>query len=254
MEDSKSDGDESPTKLNFDLSQYELQQQLLLARREIETQSNQILSLEATLSSRPPVPTDAPEDEKDRLILDQAKTIRELEIVVQGYEDNLGEPLRAVREDVEQEWVGKVAEERRLRDEKEAWAQELVRQLERERQVRLQRLELLRAMLNGIRQIRQKLEDEKRALQAFVADIEQIQIKSRSQLPRPVIGGASVLVESRKRSAAAASGLSDSTNAVPRSFDTSPFRPKSKLQDQRLEEVKELDERPRVLTEKENLV
>jgi len=34
----------------------------------------------------------------------QGKTIRELEIVVKGYEDNLGERSHAVREDVESEY------------------------------------------------------------------------------------------------------------------------------------------------------
>jgi centromeric protein E len=102
----------------------------------METQANEILSLEAVLQSRPLLPADAPEFEKDRLMADQARTIRELEIVVRGYEDNLGEPLRAVKEDVEKEWIPKLEEERRLREEKEAWALELIRQLEKEKQVR----------------------------------------------------------------------------------------------------------------------
>ena len=62
----------------------------------METQATQILSLEAALLARPQLPPDAPENDKDRLLNEQAKTIRELEIVVKGYEDNLGEPLRAV--------------------------------------------------------------------------------------------------------------------------------------------------------------
>ena len=52
--------------------------------------------------------------------MEQGKTIRELEIVVKGYEDNLGEPLRAVREDVESEWQVKLDEEVKKRQEKEA--------------------------------------------------------------------------------------------------------------------------------------
>lgn len=114
----------------------QLQQELLGARLQLESQSNQILSLEATLLARPALPTSAPEDEKDKLIAEQGRTIRELEIVVRGYEDNLGEPLRAVREDVEKEWQGKLAAERRVVEEKEAWAGELVRQLEKEKKVR----------------------------------------------------------------------------------------------------------------------
>jgi centromeric protein E len=113
----------------------QLQQELLAAQRQIETQATQILSLEAALDSRPALPPDAPESDKDRLMVEQARTIKELEIVVRGYEDNLGEPLRAVREDVEKEWKTKLEAERKMREEKELWANELVKQLEREKQV-----------------------------------------------------------------------------------------------------------------------
>lgn len=84
--------------------------------------------------ARPELPTS--EDEKDKLISEQTRTIRELEIVVRGYEENLGQPLRAVREDVEKEWQGKLDAERRVIAEKEAWAEELVRQLQKEKKVR----------------------------------------------------------------------------------------------------------------------
>ena len=59
-----------------------------------------------------------------------------MEIAIRGYEDNLGEPLRAVREDVEKEWVGKVEDEVKKRKESERWAAEVVKQLEKEKQVR----------------------------------------------------------------------------------------------------------------------
>jgi len=81
------------------------------------------------------VPSDATDEDKDKLLVEQAKTIKELEMVIRGYEDNLGEPLRAVREDVEKEWKGRVDVERKMREEKEEWGNELVRQLEREKQV-----------------------------------------------------------------------------------------------------------------------
>lgn len=55
----------------------------------------------------------------------------------------MGEPLRAVREDVEKEWVGKVEEEVKKRKESEQWAAEVVKQLEREKQVRTVGLLLL---------------------------------------------------------------------------------------------------------------
>jgi len=96
-----------------------------------------MLSLEAALLARPALPPSAPESEKDKLIAEQTKTIRELEIVVRGYEDNLGEPLRAVKEDVEKEWADKVEAEVRKREEQERWAAELVRQLEKEKKVQL---------------------------------------------------------------------------------------------------------------------
>lgn len=148
----------SPTKVDFDMTPYQvrlhtclhtytghlcinqLQQELLAARRQIESQATQILSLEEALLARPLLPPDAPESEKDKLLVEQAKTIRELEIVVKGYEDNLGEPLRKVKEDVEREWADKLALEVRMREEKEVWADELVRQLEKERKVSSRRL------------------------------------------------------------------------------------------------------------------
>ncbi|GJJ13420.1 hypothetical protein Clacol_007674 [Clathrus columnatus] len=144
----------SPSKLDFDSSPYQLQQELLAAHRQVESQANQILSLEAALESRPAIPADAPDAEKERLLVEQARTIKELEMVIRGYEDNLGEPLRQVKEDVEKEWKVKVDAERKVREEKEAWANELVRQLEREKQIRT------------------KLEEEKRALISFVTDID----------------------------------------------------------------------------------
>jgi len=63
--------------------------------------------------------------------MEQGKAICQFEIVVKGHDGNLGEPLRAVREDVESEWQVKLDEEAKKRQEKEAWADELVKQLER---------------------------------------------------------------------------------------------------------------------------
>ncbi|KAI9568450.1 P-loop containing nucleoside triphosphate hydrolase protein [Boletus coccyginus] len=161
-------GDESrpasPSKVDFDMSPYQLQQELLAARRQIESQANQILSLEAALLARPELPPDAPETEKDKLIADQQKSIRELEIVVRGYEDNLGEPLRQVREDVEREWETRLAAEVKRREEKEVWATELVRQLEKEKKLRV------------------KLEEERRALAAFVGKFDALGLGAGSLL------------------------------------------------------------------------
>ncbi len=158
VDDGKADDSRpaSPVKIDFDMSPYQLQQELLAAKNQIESQETQILSLEAALLARPALPPTAPEHEKDNLIAAQAKTIRELEIVVRGYEDNLGEPLRKVKEDVENEWTGKLEEESNKREEQERWAEELVRQLDRERKVR------------------KKLEDERRALAAFVSKFDSL--------------------------------------------------------------------------------
>jgi centromeric protein E len=124
------------THLNINKVAYsKLQQELLAARVQLESQATQILSLEASLIARP-LPSSASDNEKDKLVSEQAKTIRELEIAIRGYEDNLGEPLRAVREDVEKEWVGKFEDEVKKRKESERWAAEVVKQLEREKQVR----------------------------------------------------------------------------------------------------------------------
>ncbi|CAG8656461.1 5351_t:CDS:2, partial [Acaulospora colombiana] len=163
----------SPTKLDFDLSPYELQEELLNAKRRLESQETQILSLEATLSARPLLPPDAPEDEKDKLIAELQRTNRELSLTVQGYEAHLGEPLRAVKEDVEKEWKEKVELlEKELGSNKE-WVKEIVKELEREKQARI------------------RLEKEKSALLAFVTDID-IHMRERtpfpSSLPRPSSG------------------------------------------------------------------
>ncbi|KAH6893650.1 kinesin [Coprinopsis sp. MPI-PUGE-AT-0042] len=178
----------SPQKINFDMSPYELQQELLAARTQIDSQANQLLSLEAALLSRPPLPPDAPDSAKEKMIADQAKTIRELEIVVRGYEENLGEPLRKVREDVEAEWMAKVEEERKKREEKERWAEEVVKELEKEKKAR------------------KKLEVERQALAAFVSKFDSLgglglansltagaSLVSKLNPPKPVAGGAAAV-------------------------------------------------------------
>lgn len=103
------------------------------------------------------------------MIADQQKMIRELEIVVRGYEDNLGEPLRQVREDVEREWEGRLAAEVKRREEKEAWANELVKELEKEKKLRT------------------KFEEERRALAAFVSKFDALGLGGGSMLPPPSV-------------------------------------------------------------------
>ncbi|KAJ3547484.1 hypothetical protein NMY22_g1637 [Coprinellus aureogranulatus] len=172
----------SPSKVDFNKSPFQLQQELLAARTQLETQATQILSLEAALVARPPLPIDAPEEEKAKMIADQAKTIRELEIVVAGYEQNLGEPLRAVKEDVEREWEVKLAEEVKRREEKERWAQELAKELEKEKK------------------LRKKLEEERQALAAFVSKFdESLGTVSRLDPPMPRPGGAAAAYAERQQ-------------------------------------------------------
>ncbi|CAE6469412.1 unnamed protein product [Rhizoctonia solani] len=144
----------SPVKVDFDASPYQLQQDLLTARRTLESQERQILSLEAVLAQRPLLPSDAPESDKDRLIADLNRTVRELEIVTKGYEDNLGAPLRQAREDVEREWSAKLEEKERELEEKLAFIDECQRAFQKEKQARI------------------KLEEEKLALVSFVRDFD----------------------------------------------------------------------------------
>ncbi|KAG9083286.1 Kinesin-like protein kip2 [Ceratobasidium sp. 370] len=160
VEESRESRPASPVKLDFNASPYQLQQDLLTARRTIETQESQILSLEAALAQRPLLPTDAPDSEKDRLITELSRTVRELEIVTRGYEDNLGAPLRQVREDVEREWSIKLQEKERELEEKQAFIDECQRALGKEKKARL------------------KLQEEKLALVSFVRDIDFLQHKS----------------------------------------------------------------------------
>ena len=194
----------SPVKIDFDMSPYQLQQELLAARLQIESQANQILSLEASLLARPSLPADASSDEKDRLIAEQTKTIRELEIAIRGYEDNLGEPLRKVKEDVEKEWAGKLEEERQKSERSERWAEEVVKALEKEKKV------CSKAILSVIdsdscfhRQTRQALEEERRALAAFVSKFDSLGLglsvpPSKLRPPMPTPGGAMTAYERRQ--------------------------------------------------------
>ncbi|KZT43759.1 kinesin-domain-containing protein [Sistotremastrum suecicum HHB10207 ss-3] len=183
-------GDESrpasPSKLNFDYTPYQLQQELLASKRLVETQANQILSLEAALASRPLLPVDASESEKDKLIEEQKCTIDDLQRAIDGFEAHLGEPLRQTREDVEKEWSQRLDEEKRLREEKEHWANELVRELEKEKRNR------------------RKLEQENKALADFVSNADSLGLSRQSSSLQTRIPMANrsnnILQDSRKRS------------------------------------------------------
>jgi len=181
-------GDESrptsPSKVDFDMSPYQLQQELLSARTQLESQTNQILSLEAALVSRPRLDTSAPE--KDKLIVDQAKVIEELEVVVRECEENMTRSLIAVKEDVEKEWKNKLDTEVRRWEEKERWVDELVKELEKEKRART------------------KLEDERRAFVSFVNKFDSLRLggttvpmKPKSSMQTP--GGPASLFAEKQR-------------------------------------------------------
>jgi centromeric protein E len=70
-------------------------------------------------------------------MISRSKQVKELDFVTKRYEENLGEPLRAVKEDVEKEWMGKVEGlEEQLRTNK-VYALECERALDKERQASL---------------------------------------------------------------------------------------------------------------------
>ncbi|KAL0572588.1 Kinesin-like protein kip2 [Marasmius crinis-equi] len=159
----------SPIKVDFDMSPYQLQQELLSARLQLETQARQILSLEAALdqgSEQHPVDASS-DDAKDKVIAEQTEKIRELENVVHGASGEVGEvaeTIRKMREEVEREvrgsaereWMSKVEEEKRKAEESQKWAEEVVKELEKEKKSRI------------------KLEDERRALAAFVSKFDSL--------------------------------------------------------------------------------
>jgi hypothetical protein len=72
----------------------------------------------------------APENDKDKLIAELQRTNRELTFVVQGYEE-----LKAIKQDIERGWKGKVEIlEQELQGRKE-WVREVLKELEKEKLV-----------------------------------------------------------------------------------------------------------------------
>jgi len=214
---------ESPIKIDFDMSPYQLQQELLAARLQIETQAHQILSLEASLLARShatgEVPGDAAPEEKDRVIAEQARTIRELESYEEKKSTGVGEEmeveLRRVRDEIEMAWEAKFEEERKVREEKERWADEVVKAFEKEKKARV------------------KLEEERRALAAFVSKFDSLVLgsdkssaghlsKAKAKLGKPLNlpspGGSAMSTYERRQSSRSFSGLSAYTR-LPRISD-----------------------------------
>ena len=147
-----------------------MQQQLLSAKIQIESQTRQILSLEAaleassgeaegvsTLAALIDVGTPMEEGDRESIMREQARKIVELEEVMRSFEVGRGthindeevkrdieKKVRAeverrirdeVKEELEREWKVKIEGETRKREEGERWAKEVVRQLEKEKKV-----------------------------------------------------------------------------------------------------------------------
>ena len=74
----------------------------------------------------------APESDKDKLIAQLQGQVSLYKMINDGYEANLGAPMRKVAEDVEKEWQPKVDEWRRKEEEARLFAVEISRKLERE--------------------------------------------------------------------------------------------------------------------------
>ena len=111
-----------------------MQQELLAARHQLESQATQILSLEAALSQ-----PSADENEKDRVIFEQRRTIDLLEASLQSLEAPRPQaPSSSSPNELEREWAAKLQAEVTKREESERWAEELVKQLDREKKVRSQ--------------------------------------------------------------------------------------------------------------------
>jgi centromeric protein E len=141
---------------------------------------------------------------------------------VQGYEQNLGAPLRAVREDVEREWITKVEQITREKREKEAWADVLVQQLEKEKRVSAHS-PLFSHHCNIGPQARVLLEEERRALAAFVSKFDALGLGGLASAvgegtPPSKLRGAQAVFAERQRNRPL-------TQAMPSIVDASPAKP-----------------------------
>lgn len=152
----------SPTKVDFDTSlpdvrpslrvtllkgctdtpgpHAQLQRELFAARVKIDEQAVELERLEEELKARPPLPLGAPESDKDKLIAQLQAQVNLYKMINEGYEANLGAPMRKVAEDVEKEWQPKVDEWKHKEATARNFAVEISRKLEREMAVGLHRI------------------------------------------------------------------------------------------------------------------
>ncbi|CDZ98549.1 Kinesin-like protein [Phaffia rhodozyma] len=122
----------SPTKIDFEATGPELQRELFSAKMKIDEQAVEIERLEEELKLRPPISSDAPESEKDKLICQLQSQVNLYKVINEGYEANLGAPLRKVAEDVAREYQPKLDELKRREEEAIRFGDELQRKLEKE--------------------------------------------------------------------------------------------------------------------------
>ena len=103
------------------------------------------MSLEASLLARPSISVEGATDEKDRLLAEHAKSIKELEATVKSYQEKSAsdsaaavseEERRNGREEAEKGWMAMLEEEKKIREEKERWAEEVTKALDKEKKVR----------------------------------------------------------------------------------------------------------------------
>ncbi|KZO97209.1 kinesin-domain-containing protein [Calocera viscosa TUFC12733] len=144
----------SPSKIDFDMSPHQLREELFQANRKLELQNYQILSLETALEQRPLIATDAPESEKDKLIMELQNQIREMSLAARSGEETPAEAAIVVDETAEKEWTARLRQMEATIAEKDAYAAECAKALQAEKQLRI------------------KLEEANNAMHAFVRDID----------------------------------------------------------------------------------
>ncbi|KZT59625.1 kinesin-domain-containing protein [Calocera cornea HHB12733] len=144
----------SPSKIDFDLTPHQLREELFQAKRKIELQDLQIMSLETALEQRPLISTDAPESEKDKLIAELQQQVTELSLAARSCRGIPVEVDPALDGTTEQEWTARLKEMETAVAEKDAYAAECAKALEGEKQLRV------------------KLEEANKAMHAFVRDID----------------------------------------------------------------------------------
>ena len=157
-----------------------MEKELLAARRQLETQASQILSLENAIATRPKEQSeeereakerDAEESaQKDSLIASQAARIRALEDALQNASSSTAASSSALSSQVA-ELTKSLQAEQRKRAEADRFANELVRALEKEKRGRKQ------------------VEDEKKALNAFVEKFDEFLNAPRAVASRASTAG-----------------------------------------------------------------